>query len=116
MIACIRCGTPHPKGRTCPGCGYRTNRSTQANRSSREQRRRREFVDGWVRDHGLWCPGYLVPGHYVEERRDLTADHVTPISLGGQLEGGDLAVLCRGCNARKGGRNRLRVPSKRVRA
>jgi len=112
---CLRCGTPADPARRCPYCGYRVARSTQAPRSGTEGRRRAAHVDAHVAAYGLFCPGHGTPPHYVEHRRDLTADHVVPVSLGGALEGGELAVLCRRCNARKGGRNRLRFPSRRGR-
>jgi 5-methylcytosine-specific restriction enzyme A len=67
-------------------------------------------VTAWVNANGWVCPGYLVPSH---ASRDLTADHVQPVSLGGNSYG-DLGVLCRSCNTRKGGRNRVRFPSKRL--
>ncbi len=43
---------------------------------------------------GDWCPGYGRPAH---QSTDLTAEHSTPISRGGEVDG----VLCRSCNSRK---------------
>lgn len=43
---------------------------------------------------GDWCPGYGRPAH---QATDLTAEHSTPISRGGVVDG----VLCRSCNSRK---------------
>lgn len=114
LRVCIRCGTPADPRRPCPRCGYHHRRSTQPDRSWSERQRRRATVDAWVATHGLVCPGYHVPPHAVARRSDLTADHVIPTSLGGPVTGA-LVVLCRGCNVRKGGRNRVRFPSKRAR-
>lgn len=47
--------------------------------------------NGWV------CPGWRRDGH---PSRELTADHVDPIALGGP-QGGALAVLCKSCNSAK---------------
>ena len=53
-----------------------------------------------VRRFGMFCPGVGRPGHMAEE---LTVDHDRPIALGGLSTRANLgAVLCRGCNARKG--------------
>jgi 5-methylcytosine-specific restriction protein A len=89
----------------------RRSQSTQPERSSAERARRKAAVTAWVAANGHWCPGYLVPPH---PSRDLTADHLHPVSLGGDGNG-ELGVLCRSCNTRKGGRNRVRFPSKRSR-
>jgi 5-methylcytosine-specific restriction endonuclease McrA len=110
LRVCIRCGTPADPARRCPRCGYHPRPRGQDDRSWSERQRRRATVDAWVAAHGLVCPGYAVPRHAVSMRSDLTADHVTPISLGGRIDG-PLAVLCRRCNVRKGGRNRVRRAS-----
>jgi hypothetical protein len=68
--------------------------------------RRRAAVATWIAEHGYVCPGYGVPPH---QSRRLQADHVQPVSLGGD-PGGELQVLCRTCNVRKDGRNRLHYP------
>jgi 5-methylcytosine-specific restriction endonuclease McrA len=36
--------------------------------------------------------------------RDLTGDHITPVSAGGLNTRTNIAVRCRACNSRKGGR------------
>jgi len=81
--------------------------------SSAERARRKAHVDGWRDQYGDWCPGYLVPGHPAS---DLTADHVVAVALGGDPQG-ELGVLCRSCNGRKGknGPNALVIPSVRSR-
>ena len=61
---------------------------------------RRAAVAAHVAEHGHVCPGWGRPPH---DALDLTADHVTARSNpAGPGETGDLAVLCRSCNARKG--------------
>ncbi len=67
------------------------------NRTSAERHRRAAAVARHVAQFGAWCPGYGVPSH---TSRDLTADHVIARSLGG--EDGELRVLCRSCNTRRG--------------
>lgn len=67
-----------------------------------EQKRRKAVVDAWRAKHGNWCPGYEVPAHTSDR---LSADHITPIALGGSPDG-PLSVLCVSCNARKGARVR----------
>jgi 5-methylcytosine-specific restriction protein A len=63
--------------------------------------------------YGPWCPGWDVPPH---EAHDLTADHVLGVASGGAPRG-DLGVLCRACNGRKGKRimPSSQVPSVRSR-
>jgi 5-methylcytosine-specific restriction protein A len=49
---------------------------------------------------GYECPGYHRPAHPAS---DLTADHVVPLAAGGApFDWGNVAVLCRSCNATKG--------------
>jgi hypothetical protein len=86
-------------------------RSTQPERSHAERQRRAQAVRAHVARFGWWCQGYGLPPH---PSVDLTADHRLPVSLGGSPDG-ELDVLCRSCNTRKGGANRVRFPSKRRR-
>lgn len=90
--------------RRCPECatGYERGR-TQVARvrrpyTSEERARRAAAVARHVEVHGWWCPGWGVPPHASQ---DLTADHVVSVAAGGR-EDGELAVLCRPCNGRKG--------------
>jgi 5-methylcytosine-specific restriction endonuclease McrA len=92
----------------------RSSRSSQPERTNNERLRRKAAVDDWRSVHGEVCPGFGVTGHLVVSPNRLTADHVRPISLGGDVDG-ELQVLCLGCNVRKGGANRLRFPSRRSR-
>ncbi|WP_094979577.1 MULTISPECIES: hypothetical protein [Rhodococcus] len=73
---------------------------TKATYTYAEQKRRKATVDAWREEHGDWCPGYEVPAHPSDR---LTADHLTPVGLGGAQDG-PLGVLCISCNARKGSR------------
>jgi 5-methylcytosine-specific restriction enzyme A len=59
--------------------------------------RRRRVVQEWREVHGDWCPA--CGRHDVE----LSADHVVPFAVSGD-EGGELQVMCRSCNSRKGAR------------
>jgi 5-methylcytosine-specific restriction protein A len=112
MTTCLICGTPIPRGTSrCRKHGYRKSKSGQPPRSNAERQRRKAAVDAWVEQHGYWCPGYGVPPH---PSHLLQADHVQPVSLGGD-PGGELRVLCRSCNVRKGGANRIRFPSSKSR-
>lgn len=46
-------------------------------------------------------------GHFCAEcgcKRDLTVDHVLPLSKGGSSDLYNLQILCRACNSRKGAR------------
>lgn len=63
-----------------------------------EQQRRAETVRAWVQAYGYWCPGWHTPPH---PSQDLTADHEIAVAVNGD-ERGELAVLCRSCNGRKG--------------
>ena len=77
---------------------------------TRPSAHRRGYTRRWqavVRDavavhrkvYGETCPGWERPAHWSA---DLTGDHVIPVSSGGLSTRANVAVLCRGCNARKG--------------
>lgn len=78
----------------------RHNRATTPTKVTREsdRDRRATAVAQHRAQHGDWCPGYGRPPH---ASTDLTADHIEEIALGGDPHG-DLQVLCRSCNSRKG--------------
>jgi hypothetical protein len=70
--------------------------------------RRKAVVDQWRAAHGDTCPGFGARRrHVVVAPNRLTADHVIPVSLGGD-PAGELRVLCAFCNTSRGGANRLR--------
>lgn len=73
---------------------------------------RRNYGRGWARlsrdaiaahvaVFGWTCPGWGVATHAA---RDLTADHIVPVALGGVSAPGNLRVLCRSCNSARGAR------------
>ena len=66
--------------------------------SSAHRAHRQAAVRAHIRVHGMWCPGFGIPPHAATQ---LTADHIHPVSLGGDPRG-PYAVLCRSCNSRKG--------------
>ncbi|WP_167677896.1 hypothetical protein [Rhodococcus sp. B10] len=77
---------------------------TKATRDGEEQARRKAAVDAHRAINGEWCPGIGRPAHYLTERDGgLTANHVTPIALGGDPRG-PLSVTCRSCNSRQAAR------------
>lgn len=101
MRPCLDCGAPS-SGTRCTACtrAYNRRRARAHPRrvSSDAQERRRAAITSWIATHGYVCPGYQRPAH---PSVDLTADHVQAVAAGGS-EYGQLAVLCRSCNARKG--------------
>lgn len=71
-----------------------------------ERRRRHAFVESWIAEHGRWCPGCgAVEYHDDGVKVTITADHITPVSLGG-AEDGPLQALCTRCQSRQGFRLR----------
>lgn len=62
---------------------------------------RRRVVEAHVARHGFICPGWGVEPHPA---LDLVADHVLPVAAGGLSVPGNVQVLCRRCNGRKGDR------------
>jgi len=108
--ACISCLWPVPPGRRCPNPRCPRSRrapSRGAGRSNAERVRRRKVVEAWTAAPGRVCPGYRRDAHVLRPGEFLTADHITPTSVGGD-PAGPLAVLCNRCNVRKSGANRIR--------
>ncbi len=91
----------------CPVCRRVGCTAHKRSRSRPETRQEREakvkLVKEWVEAHGYWCPGFEVEPH---PSADLTADHILPVGLGGDVLG-PMQVLCRKCNSRRG--NKLRM-------
>ena len=80
----------------------RGNRSpTYLQRTSADQRARAVLVRAWVAEHGMLCPGYLIPAHPATR---LTAAHRIPAAHGGTIEADGGSVLCDVCNSRQGTR------------
>lgn len=93
---CLDCRTLTTATR-CPAC--QAQRKQQRNAAAPQAR---DLVAAWRAEHGDWCPGYQRDPHPAG---DLTADHHVPLSANGEATGPNLnGVLCRSCNARKGGR------------
>lgn len=70
-----------------------------------ERQRRADTVRAYREVYGDVCPGWGVAAHGAA---DLCADHVLGVGAGGSPTG-ELGVLCRSCNARKG--KRTHVPT-----
>lgn len=72
-------------------------RASRAGYGRREADRRKDTVRAWVERNGWVCPGWNRGEHPA---KDLTADHVDPLGLGGPQTGA-LEVLCKPCNSAK---------------
>jgi hypothetical protein len=61
-------------------------------------------VKAWRAEHGDWCPGGRPgedhPAHRTDPSNPLTAEHVRDVGRHG--EGGELVVVCRTLNSRRG--------------
>lgn len=106
---CLTCGTPTDAGPRCPAHAVRrgSDRRTTTERGlgAAHQRLAKRVLARWRAEHGDWCPGWGRPPHAAS---DLSLDHVVARSEGGRSVEENAAVLCIGCNVRKGGRNRRR--------
>ncbi|QCQ93040.1 HNH endonuclease [Rhodococcus sp. SGAir0479] len=98
--AIIRKGNRCSEHQRARDAHQRATTPTKVTRTAAERKRRKTAVDAHRAVHGDWCPGFEVPAHPSDR---LTADHLTPIALGGAPDG-PLGVLCVSCNARKGAR------------
>lgn len=102
-VRCI-CDSLPAKPKRKPFASARNQR--RAGRTAAEIARRKAAVDGWRAQYGNLCP------HCGRRGVKLTADHITPVGLGGS-EHGPLGVMCIECarsqgakvaNARRRGR------------
>lgn len=105
---CISCGRVIPTGSRCTRCAAKVQQAKRARRpasaTAREKRRRADAVDQWRQQFGNWCVGWGErEPHAVEWPNILTADHTTPVALGGR-ENGPLTVRCKVCNSARGAR------------
>ena len=64
---------------------------------SEERRGREQCVRDWVEQHGWICQGFGCPSHATQQ---LEADHIDPVSMGGDPLG-ELQALCHQCNVRR---------------
>lgn len=94
------CGKLISTGYKCDECRRKTERdkSRRRRRTPKERTRRQTLIQQHVAIYGWVCPGFECEPH---PSRDLTADHILPVAQGGQEEG-EIRVLCRSCNARRG--------------
>lgn len=101
--------------RVCSGCGVLTprRRCSECQRQYEQQRgpRRikgaydaewRHLVAQAIREHP-WCQVCKTPGTMDNP---LTGDHKIPRRHGGRNVRSNVEVLCRGCNSRKGARQK----------
>jgi 5-methylcytosine-specific restriction protein A len=105
---CLGCGTLVAKGSRCPACASELQRAKRARRpysaTAAEKRRRAAAVKAWRDVYGDWCVGWGErEPHAVVWPNRLTADHTTPVAVGGD-EGGPLQVRCKSCNSARGAR------------
>lgn len=74
-----------------------------------ERQRRKRCVDQWLAEYGAWCPECGAVEWYDDGTKVvITADHVTPVALGG-AEDGPLKAMCKRCQSSQGARIRNRM-------
>lgn len=94
---CLNCGKLSTNSR-CDSCGYIYARLRERARPTRSQR---GYDAEWRRLSKLlrqiqpYCS-------ICKTTKDLTVDHIVPLSRGGSTVESNLQVLCRRCNSRKG--------------
>lgn len=95
---CLNCGTLAKQTR-CPSCSVRYARLRERARPTRSER---GYNAEWQRLSKLlrtiqpYCSR-------CKATKDLTVDHIIPLSAGGSTVESNLQVLCRKCNSSKGG-------------
>ncbi|MFN0073047.1 MAG: HNH endonuclease [Chloroflexota bacterium] len=94
---CLGCGALTSNGSRCADCQAQLRAMQERRRGTRQAR---GYDDDWLRVSRAaiaaqpWCSACLATD-------DLTADHIIPLSRGGQSDAGNIQVLCRACNSRK---------------
>jgi Restriction endonuclease len=78
--------------------GRQRGSSTARGYGAAWRRLRAELIGKWVAEYGYVCPGWQRPSHTA---RELTLDHVIPLSKGGASHPDNLRVLCKSCNSAK---------------
>ena len=97
---CLDCQRPTRQGSRCATCAQVHDAAYERTRL-RGTRTQRGYSNTWLRRSRAairqqpWCSA-------CGGTNDLTADHVVPLSKGG--DGTDVQVLCRACNSRRGNR------------
>lgn len=94
---CLVCGTLSNKPR-CSICNKKYQRLKSTSRPSRADR---GYDANWKRlsKHLRSLQPYC---SICKATKDLTVDHIIPLSKGGSTVGSNLQVLCRICNSSKG--------------
>lgn len=98
---CLTCGRLTTKGSRCPTCQAVQDQVHERRRGTRQQR---GYTNDWgriVRDAIAEQPWCSVPGC---TDTDLTGDHITPLSRGGENTRENCRVLCRRHNSQRGNR------------
>lgn len=106
LKTCAGCFTNHPpqdltRGR-CPDCARSYDRAKMARRRARRGTTSQRGYDSQYRElrkEAIAAHPYCADCGTTD---DLTADHIVPLSQGGDPNGA-LAVRCRSCNSRRGG-------------
>jgi 5-methylcytosine-specific restriction protein A len=86
-----------------PGCRALVERGRCAGHRLRPTRQQQGYTNEWLRLSRAaiadqpWCSR-------CGSTDDLTADHIVPLSAGGESVIENMQTLCRSCNSRKGGR------------
>lgn len=102
--SCATCGALFTgNGSYCPihaGTfrGFKNHPPNPVRRTNRWRTLAASLIVDHVADHGWTCPG-LPPKHAPHPSRDLTVDHIVPLSRGGDpFDRANLRILCRGQN------------------
>lgn len=96
---CLTCGVPTSNGSRCKPHQAQHETRRVARRGTREQR---GYGRTWIKARARAIRQQPFCSN-CGATEDLTGDHVVPLARGGTIETG-VGVLCRSCNARKGGK------------
>jgi 5-methylcytosine-specific restriction enzyme A len=103
LRVCLDCGALSEQSRCLAHRrGKEQARGSAAARGydARYRRLRKAVIEAHVARFGWTCPGFNRPAHPVAPE-GLTADHVQPLSRGGESTRANLAGLCLSCNVSK---------------
>lgn len=104
---CLGCGETTTNGSRCPRCagGRRIAPRTTAYQHPAYRRLRAQRLAQHRRTHGPRCPRCRTPEDRSDRSTWLTLNHVTPLSLGGDILG-PTEVMCNRCNVQQEHRDR----------